>query len=138
MFCCSYTWHPHTCPLIPPYNMVTFICYLKQTLYVSTLPRLWYIQVPFFTMVRNIDQYVIATLLSFPCYFSITDNFIWPLPPLQHSPCMFCPPFLIKTVFNNYLAMVILVPMQYTFYVNMYYSCSNEFIFVNLFEKNHI
>ena len=40
------------------------------------LPWIWFIQLHIFTMVWNIDQYVVATLLTFFCSVSITNNFI--------------------------------------------------------------
>ena len=62
------------------------------SMYVSTLPLICFIQFHFVTMVRNIDQHILATLLTFSCSISIAYNWMWPILPMQPAPHKVFPP----------------------------------------------
>ena len=95
----------------------------------------------FITIVCNIDQYVLATLLTFSCYFSITYNCLWKKLLLHPAPPIVCPPLSIKMILKNNVYTMSLVPTQYRFIV---FWCIHVLTFFKLthidqlFEQNYL
>ena len=68
-------------------------------MYIYTLHWIFFIQAHFITMVRNIDRYVLISILTSSCSFSIVYYCLWTLLSLHPSLHKFCPPLLKLLLF---------------------------------------
>ena len=127
---------------------VIFLLFLNKqeglentSMHVSMLHLLRFIQLHFFTIVCNIDQYVFSTLLTFSCSISITYNWMCSILPLKSMPHIIFSPLSMNKIsnknifydeFGDYLVHF------YCFHAYMYHSFPNSHILINSFEQNYL